>query len=434
MFCISCNADIGIRFSKFCPHCGVPLQVAQTPTAPAPDMPIPDDDSTVLLPARKATPQESVETMPTPDVDSDVLIHEAAEMPQDSADTGPVPDNSPTVQLLAPMPIGSMLKSAPMPPLQPTTSTSTATSNTKHRKKKHKKARGRAKLFAQKPPIEPFIGTAQNEPVSPFNKPEPLFTGETFPTFPTASPEKNDRIVVEPPYPGPSPIPTQFVRESIHPGIFGLAAIILIVFLGGLVWWNASETESFPEDIDAPLQALTSESIPEPIPDTESSLTLSTPAPPVESLPAFDPEEQVLEQEAGSGLMNIPSLPTNQQQGRHNQYSPAEIKDEEPPSISSPLPMPAPPMPSPARKQTIAAPPELIEMPTPAETAPRGETASTPARAPVAANPRPATPPWLEQMRDDLSNCQSFFCRERVRRQYCTSQWEALPECRSASL
>ena len=122
----------------------------------------------------------------------------------------------------------------------------------------------------------------------------------------------------------------------------------------------------------------------------------------------------MLEQEPVSeqNLLSIPSLPTNQQQGRHNLYNPtkpAEIKDDKPLS-SAPLPMPAPP-PAPAQEE---------------------EPAATPASAPVATSP--ATPPWLEQMRDDLLDCEGFFCREKVRKQYCTSQWESLPECKSKSL
>ncbi len=382
--------------------------------------------------------------MSAPDDDSTILAHGTVGTPQEPDDDFPIPDNSPTIQLFAPAPTGLLPDPAATPPSQPNVSTNAFTAATKifsgnkisRRKKKRKKAREHAKLFAAKPLIEPFIAanTTQNEPAPPLITEAPV------------SLDENDRLVVEPLYPGPSPVPMPVIRESIHPAIFGLAAIILIVFLGGLWWWNSKEAEPFPEDIDAPTTTLSSE----PLPDAEPSLAISTPAPPAENTSTSSPEEQILEQEPESepgseqGLMNIPSLPANQQQGRHNQYNPTEIKDEDPLSVSPyPLPMPAPPVPAPppARKQTIAAPPEPAEIPEPfepfepfepSETPAHDETPSMPAPPPVTA--RPAAPPWLGRMRNDLSNCQSFFCREKVRRQYCTGQWETLPECRRASL
>jgi hypothetical protein len=233
-------------------------------------------------------------------------------------------------------------------------------------KKKHKKARGRAKLFAktiaanatQNEPVFP-----PNEPIFPPDEPESHFIGETFPPI---SLDKNDRIVVEPLYPERFPVPVQFSRESIHPAVFGLAAIILIVFLGGLWWWNSKEADFSPEDIDASPPALSSEFFP----DAEPSLTLSSPDSPAENTPVFNPEEQeqILEQKAGlepgsePGLMGIPSLPANQQQGRHNRYTPPVIEDDSSPSLY-PLPMPAPPIPArpSEHKQAIVAPPESIE-------------------------------------------------------------------------
>jgi hypothetical protein len=41
---------------------------------------------------------------------------------------------------------------------------------------------------------------------------------------------------------------------------------------------------------------------------------------------------------------------------------------------------------------------------------------------------------WRNRLRQELSSCEDFFCRERVRGQYCTSRWKTLPECRGASL
>jgi len=347
MFCTSCGTDIGVRFPRFCPQCGIPLQADDTltPTGPAPVTAIPDDD---LI----------------------VQAHEVAETPQEPLDATAVPDNSPTILPFAPSPIGSPPNPEVTPPSQPSTSASAAPTfsgkNAKHRKKKHKKARGRAKLFAQNTPIEPFIGASslQNAFIAPGTPPptEPFIASSTPQNEPLSpfvtefSPpifqENNDRIVAEPLYPESSPVPPQLIRESTPPAMFGLAAIILIVFLGGLWWWNTGERDSFPENIDEPLSALPSESLP----DAESSLPLSTLASPAEDMPAFNLEEQVSEQGPEPGMMSIPSLPTNQQQGRHNRYSPAEIKDEEPPLSLSPYPLPMP-----APTQAIAVPPEPAE-------------------------------------------------------------------------
>jgi hypothetical protein len=325
-------------------------EAAETPQESADATSAPDDDATVLLPPRGAAkaPQDPLDALLAPDEDSTALAHEAAETPQEPADATSIPDNSPTVQLFSRLTPGLLQNSTPAPPSQPDASINASTaptmaisgSNTKRRKKKPKKARGRAQSSAPKPLIEPFIGATQAEPVSPFNKPEPSLSTESFPPV---FPEKSDRIVVEPlypgsspypgslPYPGSSRIPTQVIRESIPPAAIGLAAIILIVFLGGLWWWNSGETVSFPEDVGEPPP------MSEPLPKAVSSPPPSTPASPAENTAAFSPEEQPPGLE--SGLMSIPSLPANQQQGRHNQYNPATTKDDPLPSVS-PAPMP----------------------------------------------------------------------------------------------
>jgi hypothetical protein len=247
-------------------------------------------------------------------------------------------------------------------------------------------------------------------------------------------PEGDDRIVVEPLYPRPSTLPTQHIRENIHPAMLGIAAIVLIVFLGGLLWWNFGKADRFPEDADAPPPTLSYD----PLQDPDPILTLSTTAPPEENTPpASDPEpasEPEHEPESEPGLMNIPSLPMNQQQGRHNRHDLPEITDDKPlSSHQPPASVPAAPVSAPVQKQAAPARAEPDEIPAPVEEATYPE-AGAPASAPAAIDSRPATPPWLRQMQRDLLNCRNFFCRERVRAQYCTSQWEDLPECRGASL
>ena len=276
-------------------------------------------------------------------------------------------------------------------------------SKAKHRKKKNKKAkaRDRAKSSAQaaNTPIEPFIAAdaVQNEPAPPFaietptepfiaadavqSEPAPPFTTETptepfitadevqsepapsfitetptepfiavdtvqselappfaTETFPPISLERDDRIVVRPPYSGSSSDSTRF---STHPVAYGLAALILIVFLGGLWWWNASETNPSPEDADTRTQLTTLPS--KPPSDIEPFPTPSAPASSVENTPEPD-LEQILGQEPGSEsgweqeLMGIPPLPMNQQQGRHNQYNPINLTETKNAPPHSPLP------------------------------------------------------------------------------------------------
>ncbi|MCL2876171.1 MAG: hypothetical protein FWF12_07765 [Betaproteobacteria bacterium] len=227
------------------------------------------------------------------------------------------------------------------------------------------------------PLIEPFIPSSSTVDTVQ-NEPEPTLAAETLSS---PLPEMGDRIVVEPPYPGSSPVPTQFVRESTPPAMFGIAATILVVFLGGLWWWNSGKTTHFPEGANTPLPTQSSE----PLRGTSPS-----PANTSASFPETASEQKL-------DLMGIPSLPENQRQGRHN--SPEIKNDHSLPPYPSSLPPPA-------------------DMPAPVETVnthvPESMTAA---------------PPWLMQMRKDLSNCRNFYCYEKVREQYCTGQQETPLEC-----
>ncbi|MCL2162298.1 MAG: hypothetical protein FWH56_10510 [Betaproteobacteria bacterium] len=451
----------------------------QEPTAASPSAT--DDDSTALpyLLKAAATPQEPIAAAPAPDDGSTALpppirstgslqLQEPPPRPLPQPDALTTASTMPTMILSGSAKVIEMLqRPVHTPPPQPDASTNASTAPTmifsgskaRHRKKKHKKARDHAKSSVQTvdTPIEPFITAdtvMDNTPNEPFIAADtvqsefaPLFATETFPPI---SLERDDRIVVDPPYPGSRPVPTQSLRESIHPAVYGLAAIILIVFLGMFWQWNSRETNRSSDNVEAPFPALPSE-FPS---DVEPSRVLSAPASSVQKTPPPDPELTLLKPEPVSeqDLLSIPSLPTNQQQGRHNIYNPsrpAETRGDAPIS-RSPLPMPAPPTPAPAH-ESAATPtlelepaatltPELEPTATPAPEfvepaaapAPEFEPAAAPASAPVATSPD--TPPWLEQMRDDLLDCEGFFCREKVRKQYCTSQWENLPECKSRSL
>jgi hypothetical protein len=123
--------------------------------------------------------------------------------------------------------------------------------------------------------------------------------------------------------------------------VFGIAAIVLIVSLGGFLWRNSGKTDRFPENADTPLSTLYSE----PLHDTDPAPTLSTPASPEEDTdmpPALALELlPIPETEPGSEpeLMSIPSLPANQQQGRHNRHDLPGIEDDAPSTpASAPVP------------------------------------------------------------------------------------------------
>jgi len=312
MLCTSCGADLETRSSKFCPHCGVPLQADDAPTATDTATAEPGDDLFALLFERK-TPQLSQKPLPA-------------------------------------------LLAAPPP----------------------RKDGGT--------PIEPFISSPPTADTVQDQR-EPTLTDETFPPV---SLEMDDRIVVEPLYPDPSSV--LFIREKIHPAIYGVAFAILAVFLSAFWWWGSEKTDPLQEDAGAPLPVLSSK----PLRNAEPSRPLSAPASPTEGTLATTPTpEQELE------LMDIPSLPENQRQGRHNS---AEIKDDQ--SL-----LPAYPPSSPSAQSAGVA--------------------NTSAPEPAAAD---TGPPWLGQMRKDLSNCRNFYCLEEVRSRYCTRQWENLPECKDSSL
>jgi hypothetical protein len=314
-----------------------------------------------------------------------------------------------------------------------TAPTRIVSSSKRRRKKKNKKALTR---------IEPFLQMANTQAAPliganlPQNEPAYSFITETFP--PDAQME-DDRILVEPPYPAPSPVPPQTVRESIHPAVLGVAALVLIVLLGALLWRGSGETDDSLEDDDVPPQVLSSD----PLPTAKPSQALSTPASQTIPPPEYNPEPG---QEPELELRSIPPLPTNMQPSRHNSVdnNPDSPSPPPPSSHAPPVPVPTPkpqegggasrPMqPTPVWEQDDEAMSEPdAGSPEPIEAAARTRMSSTPETATSRSNV--ATPPWLGQIRSDLANCPNVFCREKVRDQYCTSQWQNLPECRGASL
>ncbi|MDR3087394.1 MAG: hypothetical protein LBU45_05525 [Azoarcus sp.] len=239
-------------------------------------------------------------------------------------------------------------------------------------------------------------------------------------------------------------------------GSIALAA--LVVILGG-VWWFSGETD-LQTGLADETPGMTSDA---PDVTTETPETSSRPvsanagASTPRTVPESNPDG---ESDAEQPLLTIPPLPSNQQQDNHNS---AEVNLPESSSAALPLPLPFPP-PSTPRGQTGNAsrstpppaprpvPPEQpkapvreavlvpIKMPTPVGPAPTVSAAVVPApevSSPPSGRPpkaRQGTPSWLIRMREELSGCQSYFCRERVRNQYCTERWNTLPECKNSSL
>ena len=324
MFCTSCGADLGARSLKFCLQCGVLLQAEDVlaPSPPADTLSYQDNEPTVLLtPRTSGLPQESF-LAPAP---------------------SPQPD-TPVTTSIAQTPVFSGNETQP---------------GHRRKKRKHKKARGRTKPSTQTPetnvdaPIDPFIpsfptpsiaaDTVQNEPT--LREPVLHFSDEPIPPV---SLEWSDRIVVEPSDSGTSSVPVQVFRNGIGilPGMLGITAIFLIALL---FWgWNSEETDPFPEDADVSLTRPPSELQP------NARSSASTPDSPAKGAPISGPKsepesepepelelEPELDSESESAeLMNIPSLPMNQQ-GRHNRSSLDESDIESSPL--SPLPIPAPP-------------------------------------------------------------------------------------------
>jgi hypothetical protein len=292
-----------------------------------------------------------------------------------------------------------------------------------------------------------------------------------------------------PPPIAPRPIRTSAGFPLAAPGI---AAVLILALAGG--WWFFDRIETTPEAFREDAPEISSGTLPST--EEREALASGTPAGtlPAETQPATTqavPKREELPSDVGpepvpapeASLMSIPSLPSNQQQGNHNRSGGLiEPLPELPPaSTSSALVPPAsvsntpypPPVESVTPPPSSRRPPALQSIPLPMppapedsmDTAPRREPAHAaepewepprpdvelewellrPATKPEREPPRPAapapaarersdSPPWRNRLRRELSNCEDFFCRERVREQYCSERWKALPECRGAPL
>lgn len=445
MLCKFCGADLGTRPLKFCMRCGAPLQ-----TAPAEQIaatPLPDNESTVRMTARN---MPGGTQKPLPALQSFPKTSRFLQEPISAA--SPRPDALAVDISIAPTMIFSgkdkfaefeLLQepgfAAPAQPdvlmvdtsIAPTMIFSGNKAQQVQSKRQNRKARGQARRAAQasSTPTEPFIpafpamSAVQNEPPEPTMPP-------AVKAFPPILLENDERIAADL-LSGPSNVPPQAFREGIHPALPVIAIFVLIVCLGGFFLWNSGETAPSPENAETSLAAQPSE----PAPDVGSPPFSPAPVSELKDTSALNPE---MEPEQEADLMDIPSLPSNQQQGRHNQFNPIIIIESEKPSVT---PQPAAPkqinMPGPVTM------PRAIEMPKPGGTPESVETTipdeidillGIPARESDITDSRPPNPVWLEQMREDLSNCPNVFCRERVRDEYCSAQWKSLPECKGASL
>jgi hypothetical protein len=290
MYCTSCGIDLGTRLPKFCTQCGAPSQAApKTSKKPIP----------ALL---SAPPQPlTASTLQT-------IVFSGARLLKKPVFKKPEPvlqKTEPVLQepepvLLDPKPVllepeSVLLEPAPVL-LEPES------------------------VLLEPAPVllEPESVSQESEPI---------------------------RIVVDPPYPG---LPAHHLQENTHSALFRMAIVLLVVFLGGFLWWNFRfnpDSDHFTEDAETTLPVLTSE----PLQESDSALAL-TPSD-GKTLPPFDSKE-VPESGTWSGLMSIPSLPANQRQSRHNQNNMPEITDD----FSHRPPATAPS--TPARKQAAAVVPE----------------------------------------------------------------------------
>ncbi|MDR0702772.1 MAG: hypothetical protein LBF61_10305 [Azoarcus sp.] len=262
--------------------------------------------------------------------------------------------------------------------------------------------------------------------------------------------------------------------------VIGAAAVLVLALSG--IWWFSDGTASAPEAVPKDTPELSSGmSLPLAVGttnETPPAETLATPAQETgEPLPAFDPASSL---EPDAPLLVIPPLPANQQPGKHNRIDNVieplpDIPLASEASASVPLPAAASrtrssPAPSsstvsagsspPVRPPSLSRPPIIAPIPLPLPPLPRRDAdiavskrepmrAVVPERNPPPAltspsidepgrerhaRPRQDSPSWRSHLRQELSNCEDFFCRERARRQYCSERWKTLPECRGASL
>jgi hypothetical protein len=391
MLCTSCGADLGARVPKFCVQCGAPL-TAQDPTPSF--IPV-----TNAPPAQEPSPTPiSAEFHPLPDEvsPSNTPLQSELALQTESApqvEWGIPPEPTPLPEFTPPS------ESAPPPePIPPLGAVSVA--------------------------HEPVI-----EPLFPFSADSPLFTdiqGRREPVIGFSQAEQGFPLSDA----QWTPFPKR--RRSVVPGI---AAVALVIILAG-VWWVMSGESAVPiktEKESPTALGSTGTDAPAQVPAQEFS---ENAAPPADANRGTESEQP--------SILNLPSLPTNQA-GRHN--STATGGEAMPPLFNSvpqrslPISMPSsppPPQPTLPPQQTQI---NIESRPTPAEKFPiRPEQPLTTRTDNTEAD---ATPLYdddrdsivmLERMRKKLANCQDFFCRSRVRRQYCTDQLKSLPECRNSSL
>jgi hypothetical protein len=392
MLCTSCGADLGARVPKFCVQCGAPL-TAQGPTPsfiPVTDDAPPTQESSLTPTSAEFSPlPDEVSPSNTPLQSELALQTESA--PQ--AEWGFPPESAPLHELTPP--------SEPPPPLESVSA-------------------------AHEPAIEPLF---------PFSADSPLFTniqGRREPVIGFSQAEQRF------PLPNTTPWASFPKRRSVVPGI---AAVALVIILAG-VWWGMSGESASPlktEKESPPALSATGTDVPAQVPAQELSESIP---PPADAMPGTGTEPSIL---------NLPSLPSNQA-GRHNSTATGgeavpPLSNNSAPQRPLPILMPSsPPPPPPA----ISPPPALsppqarisIEpRPLPAEKFPiRPEQPlatradNTEADAPPSYDDDRDSIVMLERMRKKLANCQDFFCRSRVRRQYCTDQLKSLPECKNSSL
>jgi len=444
MICQTCGADLGARASKFCLRCGTPLAAEDTrPGVPAADeastrATAPDEDAipTVVFWPSDANPaqantSEATSDPVSPDTDTDdaaaqwvkkyatelAVWAETTEQkrspPETSTELEPAAPEHPValkristpnvraiaigVALLVLIAGGILAKAfrqqptdtAPAAPLSAADTMTAAAPET-----------ASAPVQAALPDAS-GLATEADADLALETAPEPETPLDTIPMLPANQLGKHNR----PHAPPLGPPQTDGQTEDITPPTTAPSVAI------------TRQTE------DSSLPAFDDEEPPEPEyveSDDERIESKAAPKP---------PPPIVQERSAPAARPSVSVQPPAPRRTTDKSSSPAKAPVRTATSIPvsrlKSLPMPAP---SPARDRPSPSPPRTVSAQNPI-----AQTYSAPTTT-TRKTSSPRQPPWLNRMHGELSNCDDFFCRERVRNRYCSERWDHLPECKGSPL
>ncbi|MDR1229467.1 MAG: hypothetical protein LBK55_10760 [Azoarcus sp.] len=185
--------------------------------------------------------------------------------------------------------------------------------------------------------------------------------------------------------------PATRYRKSASPVWLAIAGVFVLL-VGGL-WWGLGMSDAPIVNPDA----------------VRNKGSLLPKEPPVETPPMETPFVETPPVE--TPFVETPPVETPPVETPPVETPPVETPPVETPFVETP-PRETPPRETPPRE----TPPK--ETP-PRETPPREATKRL-----------PIPPEWLDTMREESAQCDSFFCHARVQRKYCKGYWNRLPECK----